>query len=77
MATVKIYQFRTWDSHAGEIKVSRRWATREFIQEWIGGGGIIEDSEAEVDESAVDTDGLTAHDFNPRPRVGFQSEPPK
>jgi hypothetical protein len=76
MIPMKIYRFRTWDSHADQIKESRRWGTRDAIQNLIG-GEIIERSETEVDESAIDSDGLTAMDFNPRPRVGFQGDPPK
>jgi len=72
---VKIYRFRTWDSHADQIRESRRWGTRNSIQ--AIGGQVIEDSEVEVDESAIDGDGLTEMNFNPRARTGFPSDRPK
>ena len=75
MATVKIYRFRTWDSHGDQIKEARRWGTREAILGAIG-GQIIEGSEFEVDESQVDGDGLTPINVDPTRKGGFQTWKP-
>lgn len=71
---VKIYQFTKYSIQSdGNVK-SRRWGTREAIERL--GGDVIEDTEIEVDASAIasDIEGLTERNFNPRPRTGVQTQ---
>jgi hypothetical protein len=71
---VKIYQFTKYSIQSDGNEKSRRWGTREAIERL--GGKVIEDTEIEVDASAVasDIEGLTERNFNPRPRTGFQTQ---
>ncbi len=74
MSKVKIYRFTKYSIQSDGNEKSRRWGTREAI-EGIG-GNLIEDTETEVDESAVASDigGFTPIDFDPHPRTGFQTQ---
>jgi hypothetical protein len=71
---VKIYQFTKYSIQSDGNQKSRRWGTREAIERL--GGDVIEDTEIEVDASAVasDIEGLTVRNFNPRPRTDFQTQ---
>jgi hypothetical protein len=71
---VKIYQFTKYSIQSDGNEKSRRWGTREAIERL--GGKVIEDTEIEVDASAVasDIEGLTERNFIPRPRTGFQTQ---
>ena len=75
MANVTIYRFEVYDIQSDQVIPSKRWGTREAIID-IAHGRVIEDTAAEVDESAVASDihGFTVRDFNPRSRRGFQTE---
>jgi hypothetical protein len=74
VATVTIYQFEVYDIQSDQTIKSRRWGTAEAIKE-IACGRVIKDTAIEVDESSVASDihGFTVRDFNPRPRIGFQT----
>ena len=73
---VTIYRFQTYDVHADQMKESRRWGTREAVRDIVC-GKVIESSAVDVDESAIESDiqGLTAIDYNPRPRKDFGGPP--
>ena len=72
MSKVKIYQFEGYDVNNDQMKKSRRLGTREAIE--IIHCHVLEETATDVDESAVKSDipGLTARDFIPHPREGFQ-----
>jgi hypothetical protein len=72
MAKVTIYRFEVWDSVNDEIRKSRRWGTREAIEE-IAHGRVLEETAREVDEAVVKSDiwGFTERDFNPDRSTGF------
>jgi hypothetical protein len=74
MTKVTIFQFDVYDVLSDSVQRSRRWGTREAIQE-IARGMPVDNTATEVDESAVASDipGLTVRDFNPRPHHGFQT----
>jgi len=76
MAGVKIYQFRVYDITTDKALVSRRWGTREAIQN-TACGEILEATEVLVDEGDVRSDitGLTDRDYKPVPyKLGFQTQ---
>ena len=75
MAKVTIYRFEVYDIQSDQVISSKRWGTREAINE-IAHGRVLEDTAIEVEESAVASDihGFTVRDFNPHPRRGFQTE---
>jgi hypothetical protein len=74
MARVTIYRFGVYDIQSDQVVTSKRWGTREAIVE-IARGRVLDETAAEVDESAVASDlqGFTVRDFNPHPRIGFQT----
>jgi hypothetical protein len=73
MANITIYQFEIYDSHDDVMKKSRRWGTRDAIEQ-IAHGKVIENTAIEVDVSAVTSDifGFTEKNFTPHERQGFQ-----
>lgn len=75
MANVTIYRCEVYDIQSDQVIPSKRWGTREAIID-IAHGRVIEDTAAEVDESAVASDihGFTVRDLNLHPRRGFQAE---
>jgi hypothetical protein len=74
MAQVTIYQFQVYDIQSDEIVKSKRCGTAKAIREIVG-GEILEDTAVEVEESVVRSDipGLTAINFDPHARTGFQT----
>lgn len=74
MSKVTIYRFELYDITTDGNRKSHRWATREVIERLRG--TVLEDTATEVDASAVASDiqGMTARDFNPHPRTGFQRQ---
>jgi hypothetical protein len=76
MAGIKIYRFRKYDIATDEAPLSRRWGTRQAIQN-IACGDILENTEILVDETATHSDirGLTEKDYAPVPyRFGSQTQ---
>ena len=75
MANVTIYRFEAWDSANDEMRKSRRWGTREAIEQ-VARGRVLEETAREVDEAAVRSDiwGFTERDFNPDRTTGFSSQ---
>jgi hypothetical protein len=64
MATVTVHNYKTHDfTQPSEWVVSRRMATREFIEKCKG--TIIENTGVEIDSSLVDSNGQTELDFVP------------
>lgn len=74
MANVTIYRFEVWNSATDEIRQSRRWGTREAIEQ-LAHGRVIEETAHEVDEAVVKSDiwGFTVRDFDPDTSTGFQA----
>jgi len=70
MKQVNIYRFRKYDVSRDEFQISSRWGTREAIVKNVR-GEVLEDTETEVDEGVVDSDGLTPHRFDPHATRGF------
>jgi hypothetical protein len=67
MSTVKVFRFRTWDSHTDQIKESRRWGTLEGIEGLgVGAQPIGEGIEVEARFVGHEIEGLTEIGFNPR-----------
>jgi hypothetical protein len=62
-ACVMVYRFRAYSHFKGETMEARRMGTREGIARV--GGTIIEGSGVEIDDSRLETDGMTAKDFVP------------
>lgn len=56
MATITVYNYRIFDSHAGAWIVAKRLATRRAID--AAGGEIIAGTEREVDIESVSEDGI-------------------
>jgi hypothetical protein len=73
LGTVKVYRFTVYDITHDENVQSRRWGTREGIKAVCG--VVQEDTETEVDAGFVggEIEGLTARNFDPHPRTGFQT----
>jgi hypothetical protein len=69
---VTIFQFEVYDPHIDGIKISRRWGTREAIEN-IAHGSILESTAHTVSRSVVDSDipGMTAIDFDPHAHSSF------
>jgi hypothetical protein len=67
MATVKIYQFETYDIHTDQTKRSRRWGTLDGIENTKVATRVLRETETEVDASVVGKSvaGLTEIDFLP------------
>jgi hypothetical protein len=63
MATVKIYRYQVTDAKTGERRTARRMGTREYIKKIQG--WPIQDTEAEVDASEIDSEGKTPIGFVP------------
>ena len=64
MPMVTVYKYKTYDfTQPGEWALSRRMATREFIEKCKG--SIIHNTSVELDSSLVDSNGQTALDFMP------------
>ena len=63
MARVMVYRFKAYSHLEGETMQARRMGTREGIE--TVGGTIIEGSGVEIDDSRLETDGMTAKDFVP------------
>lgn len=62
-----VYQFEVWDITASDYKKSPRWGTSEGIKQAKGrliGIGVV------VNDDAIETDGLTAPNFDPRKARG-------
>jgi len=74
MSKVTIYRFRKYDIQSDGNQISRRWGTREAIERICG--EVMEETETEVDASAVITDieGLTVRGFDPHPRTASQTQ---
>lgn len=74
MAKVTICRFEVYDIQSDQVVTSKRWGTRQAIIE-TAHGRVLEETATEVDESAVASDiqGFTVRDFNPHPRIGFQT----
>jgi hypothetical protein len=74
MSKVKVYRFTVYDITTDENRRSRRWATREAIER--AHGDVLDDTVTEVDSSVLgdEIDGMTARDFDPHPRTGFQRQ---
>jgi hypothetical protein len=72
--TVTVYRFKVYDITTDEIRLSRRWGTREGIK--AARGAPLEETATEVDSALVgqEVEGLTARDFDPRRRTGFQTQ---
>jgi hypothetical protein len=67
MEKVRVYRFRTWDSHADQIKESKRWGTLKGIEELgVGAQAIGDGIEVEVRFVGREIEGLTDIGFNPR-----------
>ena len=77
MAAVTVYQFRVYDVTSDELRLSRRFATREAIHV-IAHGQVLEGTATSVDERAIGADipGMTAIDYQPpcKQRIGFQRQ---
>jgi hypothetical protein len=67
-----VYRFTIYDIANDESRLSRRWATRQAI-EWAH-GHALEETETEVDASVLDSNGMTARDFDPHALKGFQRQ---
>jgi hypothetical protein len=63
MARVMVYRFKAYSHLKGKSIKARRMGTREGIEKV--GGTIIEGSGVEIDDSRLETDGMTATDFVP------------
>jgi len=63
MARVMVYRFRAYSHFKGGAVESRRMGTREGIEKVRG--TIIEGSDREIDDSRLETDGMTPKDFVP------------
>lgn len=74
MPTVTVYRFKIYDITTDESRLSRRWGTLEGIKR--AGGAPLEETATEVDSAAVGQEnaGLTARDFDPHRRIGFQTQ---
>jgi hypothetical protein len=74
VSTVTIYRFNVYDITSDPVRQSRRWGTREAIEQ-IACGKVIEDTALEVDDTVIKSDiqGFTEIDFNPKRRTGFQT----
>jgi hypothetical protein len=66
MSKITIYQFEVWDVISDQTRKSRRWGTREAIQE-IAHGRVLEETATEVEDFAVRSDifGFTKIGFDP------------
>ena len=74
MRTQVVYRFEMYSIESDEFRTSRRYGTRDAITNI--GGNVIEDSKVSIESSQLGQDlkGFTVVDFNPSPRVGFQTE---
>ena len=74
MSTVTIYRFNVYEISSDSVRQSRRWGTREAVEQ-IACGRVLEDTALEVDDSIIKSDipGFTEIDFNPKRRTGFQT----
>ena len=70
---IDVFQFTRYDISTDQVVKSRRWGTREAINNLGGGFVILESTRRQVDPSAVVSDhpGLTAIGFNPDATSGF------
>jgi hypothetical protein len=68
-----VHKFQKYSIETDELKMSRRYGTREAIKKV--GGEVIEGSEIEIDASQLDQemDGFTARNFSPSTGGGFQT----
>lgn len=73
MSKVTVHQFEKYDINSDSYVRSRRFGTVEAVERI--GGRVIPGTSVEVAASEIDTDvqGLTAPEFNPNPRTGFQT----
>jgi hypothetical protein len=75
MSKVTVYRFRDYDIATDEMKISRRWGTREAIQSI--GAEVLEETCTEVNESVLKSDiaGFTDRGFDPHASApGFQTQ---
>ncbi len=73
MAKVTVYNIRFYDLQNDELRISRRMATPKGAARM--GGEILEGSAVEIDASRLEPgEEWTPRDFNPRERVGFQTQ---
>lgn len=77
MNKVTVYQFQVYDPNTDTMHKSRRWGTREAIENIVH--GVVLGAGNEVDKSAVeppdsDIPGLTKIGFDPQPRQGFPTQ---
>ena len=72
MSKAEIFQFTKYDIINDEMRISRRWATREAIKQACG--NVIESTAMLVDVSILDGNGMTQKDVEPQPALssGFQ-----
>lgn len=75
--TVDVFQFTVYSVSADNMQKSRRYGTKEAIEETVGGKVLFE-SKRTIDRSIVespntDIEGLTPIGFNPDVRTGFQT----
>jgi hypothetical protein len=74
VSTVTICRFKHYDIADDDSHRSRRRATRTAIERL--GGEVLENTATEVDQVLLggEIPGMTARDFEPNPRTGFQSQ---
>jgi hypothetical protein len=66
MGTKTVFRYKSRDPRTQEWVLSRRMATREYIEGVKGTElQILEDIATEVDESILDSNGQTQIDFRP------------
>ena len=67
MSTVLIFPFEVYDGVSDRMIRSRRWGTREAVEQ-IAHGMVIEEDAVEVPRYLLDTDipGMTKVGFDPR-----------
>jgi hypothetical protein len=75
LSMITIYRFRLYDVQNDGMTTSRRWGTREAIEQIVH-GEVLENTAVEVDAGAVNSEiaGLTERDFDPHRRTGFQRQ---
>lgn len=74
MNRTRVYRFRLYDISSDEVRISRRWATREAIAGI--GGEVIESATAEIEISEIGAEisGMTRRDYSLSEGDGFQRQ---
>ncbi len=68
MPMVKVYQYMAFDLKVRSMRIAPRWATRSAIESLSEGwraAVILNDTEAEIDDSCLDHNGMTEVGFEP------------